>query len=128
MHPVSYDAVDIRLFKVRVHRFTQGATKGRVPGQQFASRLAAILLAEHTYGIAATDCFDPGVAYRLWKGDRSVDVLICFHCNNLDVRPNRKAESAGGQLADFGQSTVRTELLKLTKEAFPDDRDIQSLK
>jgi hypothetical protein len=69
---------------------------------------------------------EPGVAYRLWNGDKAVEVLVCFKCDVLwphvvgeeGVPPQREWK-------DF--DPVRAELLALTKEAFPEDAEIQNL-
>jgi hypothetical protein len=112
--------------KTRIDGYVITAT-GKTQGPEFARRLAAILLREETYEPAAAKCFDPGVAFRVYGGDESVEVLICFMCNDLDVRPNALGQRLGNQLADFPRE-VRPQLLKLVQEAFPDDKDIQALK
>ena len=69
--------------------------------------------------------FDPGVGFRVWKDDQAVEILICFGCNNLYCGPptNRARENAA-----FGSSPRRSYLVRLAKEAFPDDKAIQRLK
>jgi hypothetical protein len=74
-------------------------------------------------------CFMPGVAFRVWhegayEGE-NIDVLICFFCDNVYCGspngPERKT-------ASFFGSPRRRDLVRLAKEAFPDDKDIQALK
>src|SRR5262249_50693304 len=112
--------------KPRIGGFVITAS-GKPLGKEFAQKLSAILLEAATYQEASAKCFEPGVAFRLRADQRSAEVLICFMCNDINVRPNRKGNRDASQLADFGQP-VRVRLLKLTKEAFPDDEQIQNLK
>jgi hypothetical protein len=70
-------------------------------------------------------CFDPGVQFDFYQDSRRVTVQICFHCQNLTARFD------DGQSTEMSREVVFTpgyaRLLRLTREAFPDDRDIQSL-
>jgi hypothetical protein len=101
-------------------------SNGKTQDSAFAAKLRAILLQDETYKKPSAKCFDPGVAYRFKHGERSADVAICFMCNDMDSQPNRKHNTTGDQLADFTRE-ARAALLALTKEAFPDDAEIQAL-
>jgi hypothetical protein len=102
--------------------------KGKDQGDKFATDLASILLTDATWiNPQAAKCFEPGVAFRLWKDKARVDVLICFKCHNLQVT---SYDSDGKQLVQaFGNMEASSEaaLLKLAKAAFPDDKEIQDL-
>jgi hypothetical protein len=103
-------------------------------GQEFTGKLADALLDDATYFGDQAKCFEPGVAFRLWKEKESVEVVICFHCANLKLTTNGakgdaindgghpKSGAFGGDKGSYGR------LAKLAKEAFPDDKDIQTLK
>src|SRR5438309_1644618 len=59
---------------------------GKEQGEEFTSKLADVLLDDGAYFGPQAKCFDPGVAFRLWKDKESVEVVICFHCSNLKLR------------------------------------------
>jgi hypothetical protein len=49
-----------------------------------AGRLSELLLANEPYLQSYKMCvFQPGVAFRFWRGAESVDVLVCFSCSDL---------------------------------------------
>ncbi len=94
----------------------------------FAARLAAVLLDEKAYSNPRVlKCFDPGVAYRVWKDKESVEVLVCFKCRNLRVitrdAEGKEVRRATGSFED----AVFAPLAKLAKETFPDDKEIEEL-
>lgn len=94
---------------------------GKALEKEFAARLAAILLDEKTYlfDMAPKSCeLNPGVAFRLWKGTRQVNVVLSFECDMLLVNPWLG-------FADF--DPARPALVRLVKEALPDDPEIQKL-
>lgn len=104
-------------------------SKGKDHDVLFAGKIATQLLNPNTYRFGdRKKCeFSPGVAFRLWHEKTSVDVLICFSCDELEViftvtgqeKPKIAHEDCDG---------ARAELLKLAKVAFPDDKVIQGLK
>jgi len=99
--------------------------QGYDQGQDFADRLAEILQDDKTFTNDYAKCFNPGVAYRVWKDAQAVEVLLCFMCDNLYCGP---PTDRANETASFLGSPRRADLLRLTKEAFPDDKDIQALK
>ena len=122
----------LRTFKV----FAQGPTLDGT----FGRKLGAILLRPETYilpGQGTTACaFEPGVAFRVWSGPKSVDVIICFHCNQLGVvenDPKVSVRSIGGRLNDrmnvLGDfNPARAQLLALAKQAFASVEAVQSMR
>ena len=104
---------------------------GKEKGKEFAGKLATTLLSEQTYFGEQAHCFTPGVAFRIWRAkdqDKdSLDVIICFHCTALHLvkRDERKRDVHHVDGA-FGPDILP--LLKLAKEAFPDDPEIQAIK
>lgn len=99
---------------------------GKEQGREFAKKLSAILLSDSVI-VSVKKCgLDPGVGYRFWKGKDGVDVVVCFNCDVLRVR------KTGAESTDFNEGMrdfdpVRAKLLRLTKEAFPEDKEIQGL-
>ena len=99
---------------------------GKEHGQAFATRLSAILLGDGVTRNRKKCGIEPGVAFRLWKGDQSVEVLVCFTCNVMWPHVvGEQTEKPWSEWQDF--DSARRDLLLLTKEAFPDDPEIESL-
>ncbi|MES2794301.1 MAG: hypothetical protein V4719_32100 [Planctomycetota bacterium] len=100
---------------------------GREQGADFARRLSKVLLSSGVTQNQKKCGLEPGVAYRLWNGNRAVEVLICFKCDVLwpHVMGSNVA-SPHREWQDF--DSVRAELLALAKEAFPQDAEIQELR
>jgi hypothetical protein len=106
---------------------------GKEQDKEFTGKLADALLDDATYFGDQAKCYEPGVAFRIWKDKESVEVVICFHCANLkltakgakgdaiDDGRNPKSGGFGGDKGSYGR------LAKLAKEAFPDDKNIQAL-
>ena len=95
----------------------------------FGLRLATIFLEPATYrfDVAKACIFDPGVGFRVWSGSRSIDLLLCFNCDEFQFI----ARDGGGQVVHSGGEdfdSSRPALLMLAREAFPGDQEIQSLK
>jgi hypothetical protein len=100
----------------------------------FARRLVAVLLEDGTYAVhsppfsrsVVSGCsFDPGIGYRLWSGKRSVDVLFCFECDQVEIGPiPRRLGDLRWEVAD---THARAVLLGLAKEALPDAPEITAL-
>lgn len=95
--------------------------------KDFAGKVAKVLLGEKAYAGDSAKCFQPGVAFRVWKDKEAVDVVICFRCTNFEVRlmGEEKAED-DTELHGFGPGLEP--FLALAKEAFPDDNEVQGLK
>ena len=101
---------------------------GKERDREFAAKVAAILFDEKTYDFEkAKKCeFQPGVGLRLWRDKDWVDVTFCFSCDELEVsskKPDEKELRTSHE--DF--DAARPALVKLVKEAFPDDKEIQGL-
>jgi hypothetical protein len=98
--------------------------QGKDQGPALAKKLADVLLDEKTYSTTFAACFTPGVAFRVWNGDACVDVVICFLCQNFYCGP--PTENAR-ENASFADTPARAALVRLAKEAFPDDKEVQGL-
>ena len=73
-----------------------------------------------------TCLINPGVAYRIWSGKQCVEVIICFHCNQMIIT----AKNAKGEIVRRTYTeivTMRSRLIALSKDAFPKDAEIQGL-
>lgn len=97
--------------------------------REFGLKLAAILFDEKTYDFErAKRCgFEPGVGFRLWKDKDWVDLVLCFHCDELEIStipPGEKERKSAHE--DF--DAARPALVALCRAAFPDDKEIQGLK
>jgi hypothetical protein len=100
--------------------------RGKEMGKDFAVRLTNVLYAETTWFGLNAGCFEPGVVFRLWCDKEWVDVILCFRCTNLIVKDSLGRE-IGEVHAGFGDTVSETTLIKMAKESFPDDKDIQAL-
>jgi hypothetical protein len=99
---------------------------GKEQGSDFAARLLKILRSDGVTPNRKKCGLEPGVAYRIWSGDKALEVLVCFKCDVL--WPHVVGEEGTlphHEWKDF--DPVRSELLALTKEAFPEDAEIQGL-
>jgi hypothetical protein len=101
-------------------------TAAKEQGKEFAKRLAALIQDEKSLFSAQARCFSPGVAFRLWKEKESVDVVVCYQCSGLrltarDADGKVLHQTGGGFKANYDA------WVKLAKEAFPDDKQIQAL-
>src|SRR5262249_278737 len=95
--------------------------RGKDQDEAFAKKLADVLLDDRTYTEEWAKCFRPGVAFRVWRGSDSVKVLVCFQCDNFYCGP------PADRNATFHGSPQRPRLVRLAKEAFPEDPEIQAL-
>ncbi len=99
---------------------------GKELGADFAARLSKVLRGGGVTRNQKKCGLEPGVAYRLWSGDRAVEVLVCFNCDVLWPHVvGSQAAAPHHEWQDF--DPARAELLALTKEAFPDDAEVQGL-
>ncbi|MEK7466871.1 MAG: hypothetical protein AAB074_05595 [Planctomycetota bacterium] len=89
----------------------------------FAKRILSQLKHEETEPNDLECAFVPHDAFRVWKGKEHVDVLICFHCDQVQVTsfPPKAAEPIRA-LGDFEEKSGPW--FVLCREAFPDDGDL----
>lgn len=99
---------------------------GPEQGVDFAARLAKVLRSRGVTPNRKKWGLEPGVAFRLWSGDRAMEVLVCFKCDVLwPYVVGEISDTPHYEWRDF--DPVRAELLALSKEAFPTDPVIQGL-
>lgn len=88
-------------------------------------KLSRLLLSRSSYADGYKACiFDPGVAFRFWKGSAAVDVLVCFHCGDLGFQVVGAPEALGPKLAF---DPARAELARLVRAARPADSRFDKL-
>lgn len=101
--------------------------RGKEQGPGFAARLAAVLLNDGVTQNEKKCGLEPGVAFRAWKNQNAVEILICFKCDVLWPHVvGEQTENPTHEWQDF--DPVRADLVGLAKEAFLDDDEIQNLK
>jgi hypothetical protein len=100
--------------------------RGPDQGPAFAARLKEILSDEKTYSDSYAKCYWPGVAFRAWDDKECVDFIVCFVCDNFYLGPpsDQRVRENGSVV----ETPARARLIRLAKEAFPDDKEIQGLK
>jgi hypothetical protein len=94
----------------------------------FGSRIAGALFDPSSYRFdRAKGCiFDPGVGFRVWRGDEYVDLLLCFSCDEFRLVLPKASGKAGGVGEDFEDN--RAAFVALARQAFPQDPLIQALR
>jgi hypothetical protein len=98
---------------------------GKEQGPDFAARLGKVLRSWSVAPSSKKCIFEPGVAFRVWSGDRALEVLVCFKCDDLWPHVVGEPGELHGEVLAF--DAVRADLVALAKEAFPDDPKIQAL-
>ena len=97
-------------------------------GDVIAAKLSRAVLDPRTFiGPNDNTCeINPGVAFRAWRGQECVEVILCFHCQQMLVT-TRNAQGKETHSAYTELALTREKFLALAKEAFPVDKEIQSL-
>ena len=101
---------------------------GKTQGKAFANHLSRLVLDPRTYvGPDDSTClFNPGVAYRAWRGRECVEVIVCFHCGEMLIT----SKDAGGHPIRTTHTCflgMRAEFVALAKESFPGDKEVRAL-
>jgi len=110
----------------RIH--ADAATPAKELDIAMGRQLAKILESPSTFDFTmAKGCkFDPIAGFRLTRDKRVIEVLLCFHCNELKlISPDPVSKRYPSRIADFDPG--RAELVKFIKQVFPDDQEIQGL-
>jgi hypothetical protein len=90
----------------------------------FARRLAEVMLGPGFSPLDKKCGIQPGVGFRVWRGEQSVEILVCFRCDVVSAYRTQVPKNER-ELQAF--SPIRPKLLALCKEALPDDAVIQGL-
>lgn len=111
----------------------RGAPQTALPAKELdiavAQQLAAILLDSGTYDFeSAKACtFDPAVGFRIWHDKRSIEIILCFHCNQLKlVSPDPLSTKYPSRIEEF--DNARPAIVSLVKQVFTGDTEIQALR
>jgi hypothetical protein len=100
--------------------------KGAPHDKILAADLSAAL-AQSKHLSMMTQCFDPIVGFRIWKGQAHTDLCVCFLCSGIEiVTENTRHKEVFHQRAELGDS--RSAFLALARQAFPQDKQIAALK
>ncbi len=96
-------------------------------GKEYLARLSAVMKDDRSYdwGMAKACEFGPGIAFRISSGKDSFIVLVCFQCSEIGVITD---ESTPTKMRVQSADRARPALLKLAREAFPDDKILKSVK
>ena len=98
---------------------------GPTQGRAFAGSLRAALV-QGTSAPDGAQCFEPGIGFRAWKGQAHTDICVCFTCQGVEiVTKNAKQTVLHQSLTELGAS--RPALLVLSKQAFPQDKQLAAL-
>jgi hypothetical protein len=100
--------------------------KGTV-NRKFTAKIRTALFDASSYNGREAKCFDPGVGFRIGRGREAVEVFLCFHCNNLAVAVRNAEENRYSRSSSAGFGESRELWIRLAKEAFPEDGEIQAL-
>ena len=94
------------------------ATEGISPTPDDAKTLRATFHALNAYTPVSACAFEPGVLIRLRRGEHSLDLLICFTCEDIAwVLDGHETHAPQAGLSDLGIGTLRT----VFRRIFPDD-------
>lgn len=103
--------------------------KGAVWKDEKAKQVAALFLDDKSYVWESAKGCDPqpGVMFKLYKGEEFVQAALCFECDMVVFRAtDAKGQPIASATEDF--DPVRAQWVKWAKEALPDDAVIQGLK
>jgi hypothetical protein len=91
-----------------------------------AAELSRLLLSRASYSLDTKRCgFQPAIAFRFWKGDRAVDALVCFACDELAFQVVGSPKALGDKLSF---DPVRADLVRLVRTARPADKRFEDLR
>lgn len=102
---------------------------GSVWNGEKAKQVAALFLDEKSYEWDLKKACDPmpGVLFKIYKGEKYVEVALCFECNIVAFNITEpKGKPVANPFNDFDPS--RAQLVKWAKEALPNDTVVQALK
>ena len=84
--------------------------------------LRDVITSPTTYSATSMCIFSPGVLYRITRGERHIDLLICFSCEDMGwIADEDTSRSATIGLSDIGIGSFRL----LSSRAFPSDTAFQ---
>jgi hypothetical protein len=115
------DPEDFSNTKQHIGRYAVIGKGQDLTSTQISRLSSALLQAANTDEIntGKTCVIMPGVGFRLWQSNYSLGVPVCYECSILVVQGTKSRP------LDF--DSQRKELVKIAKELFPNDKEIQNL-
>ena len=99
---------------------------GPLQSRSFAAGLVGALSKVNGPGMM-TQCFSPGVGYRVWEGQAHVDLCVCFYCSGVEIITKDATHKIVYQEhGSLGRS--RAAFLALSRQAFPNDAALAAVK
>jgi len=103
------------------YQITAGPVK-LVPTQARAfSRLLTTPVSEFFRDAHKACILQPGIGLRFTKAEHVIDILLCFSCDEFAIYEDGRSINT----EDFDD--VRPQLVKLAKQLYPNDKEIQAL-
>ena len=100
--------------------------KGLPQGAAFAAAIGVALRQTRSPGNYYS-CFDPGVGYRVWKGQAHTDLCVCFYCEGIElITQDAHHKEITKTMISLG--AARPAFLALSQQAFPQDKALAALK
>lgn len=94
------------------------ASEGVSPTSEDAKILHATFHSHNTYTGVSACVFDPGVLVRLKSNEHSVDLLVCFQCNDIAwVLDGREKDAPHAGISELGTGVLRS----VFQRVFPED-------
>jgi hypothetical protein len=127
-------ATRVEILRVKAIPYSEPAPRpyeivraGPTRDAKFAARLADVLLGDGVT-VGASRCpFSPGVAFRAYQGEQAVEVVVCFHCEDLMAGIVGTGKPGRWPYPRYRFGPARAALVRLAKEAFPEDPKIRDL-
>lgn len=99
---------------------------GQTQGAAFAAEIGTALAQVKSEQLA-TQCFDPGVGYRVWRGKTHTDICVCFYCEGIELITQDAHHKVVTQTM-ISLGAARPAFLALSQQAFPQDKALAALK
>ena len=100
--------------------------RGLPQGAAFAAAIGVALRQTRSPGNYYS-CFDPGVGYRVWKGQAHTDLCVCFYCEGIELN-TQDAHHKEVTRTMISLGAARPAFLALSQQAFPQDKALAALK
>ncbi len=99
---------------------------GQPQGAAYAAAIGTALTQTRSPG-SYSSCFDPGVGYRVWKGQAHTDLCVCFYCEGIEIiTKDAHHKEVTKTMVSLG--AARPAFLALSRQAFPQDKALAALK
>lgn len=99
---------------------------GQPQGAAYAAAIGTALAQVKSEQLAS-QCFDPGVGYRVWKGKAHTDLCVCFYCEGIELI-TKDAHNKEVTKTMISLGAARPAFLALSRQAFPKNKALAALK